>query len=276
MFSDFGDKILLAFLAVDSAVQALWRHVLVDLKGLPVWVYHDGAFQPDRGKVVHALKHWGPTAGLSAKETLRCPGAVACTNETIALIVAANEAKAVFENLLAECRHEMKQTALVFVHNILARSGFTAIKLLQVTRAIPYITFHPRRIAWSFVKHSTNKVYSVEELRELLLSAGEGEHIDIQLKKLNALPACETLVVYREIESWQVNVASFKNERGQSLFKGKRMSLPIFYLHNPLLPPPIVCLSKKPSVTVRKQRSDKRIANIAYLPSIHGYLVVNS
>ncbi len=270
---DLDNRIVSAFLEVEEALQALCRHILFSLKELPAWGYHYGSetLVEDKGRILHALKHFGSALAASPQETLHCPGAIACKEETLALITTVNQAKLTFKCLIAAARLELRNEAIPFVHETLSKAGFPSIKLRHVTRTIHWINYHPRRIAWSRVKHSSNKLRTHEEIEKDLLAAGDGEHIDVQLNKLKSISSKEKLVVHREItEVWQFNVSSFKKE-GRSSFQAGRTSLPLFYLHNPELPTPKICFSQTHSLPTRKQRSDKSIEDKVFLPSVHAY-----
>lgn len=265
-----------AYEQVTSALDTLCLHLQQDLANLPVWVAEGQTFHTNRKLLLHALKHVGPTPSLTPQETYACPGAVACIPETIELIQTLNIAKDAFKAAIATIKNNTTQDLSKTIRCVLAQAGYTAIKLKQVYRHIPYIAYHPRRIAWSKGKHGLNKTISLNEAERLLLKAGQGKHIDVQLAKLATLDDKTRLVIHRDIKPcWVVNIATFK-EGTQSRFEDIKTSLPLFYLHDAECAPPVVGFSTPNERTV-VVRTDKTLEEKPFLPSIHAfrYKVVN-
>ena len=276
MFVNYGKQLILLFEEILKLISKLNRHIQIDLKGLPLWVDNgvDG-FESNRSKVMLALGNFSPTPGLSPQETFKCPGAVASTLTTLDLIEAVNTAKNAFKALVRLCHQEMQQDVSKFVRDTLAHAGYPSIKLKQVFRHIAFITYHPRRISWTKGKHTTSKLLSKQASEEMLIKAGQGEHIEIQRVRLNNLDYKAKLVQHRCIKPiWVVNVASFK-ENKRSKYEDIRTALPLFYLHDQQLPGPMVGFGKL-KVQNRKTRSDKKIESIPFLPSISVYRYKNN
>lgn len=271
MVNDTLSKALMtSYECVITTLNALCQHITDDLTNWPLSVEEEGGFKNNRSRVIHALIHFGPTPGLTPQETYSCPGAVAGTDQTIALIQQVNAAKDAFKLAVTEIKQGSKQDISKVIRALLAQKGHTAIKLKQVYRHIPYINYHPRRIAWSKGKHGLSKTISLHEAKRLLLKAGRGEHIDIQLAKLSMLDDKTRLVIHRDIKPcWVVNIATFK-EGKKSQFEDLKTSLPIFYLFDFGLEPPVVCLSE-PNQRIVKTRADKVLEAAPFLPSISAY-----
>lgn len=276
MLIDYGPPLISLFKSLLQHIDRLNTHILIDLKQLPLWV-DNGAdeFEQNRDKIIFALANFTPTEGLTAQETFKCPGVVAGTSATLRLIIAVNEAKSAFKKLVGTCHQENKQQKNnsdipKFVRNTLAHAGYPGVKLKQVFRHIPVITYHPRRVAWSKGKHTTSKYLSKHDSEKLLTKTGQGKHIEIQKLKLRRLDQKTKLIQHRPIKpGWVVNIGAFKKNK-RSKYEDIRTALPLFYLHDPRLAPPLVCFSQ-PRVQNRKMRADKLIECLPFLPSISVY-----
>ena len=271
MLVDFAPTFISRFTALLQALDALNLHIQRELSTLPLWIDNGaGEFVKNRNKVIFALGNFGPTQGLSPQETFKCPGVIAGTLDTLTLIDKLNQEKSAFKELVQACHQSTEQDCTKFVRDTLARAGHPGIKLKQVFRHIIYINYHPRRIAWTKGKHTTSKQLSIQASEKLLAKAGQGLHIEIQKLKLNGLSQQTKLIKHRAIKpGWVVNIGAFK-ENNCSAYEDIRTALPIFYLHDPQCPNPIVCFSKAREHT-RKMRIDKQIESTAFLPSISVY-----
>lgn len=269
----YSDLILETFDCYLKVTNKLCLHVHDQLKNYPVWIDDaKGNFSNDRDKIIFAIKYAGITSHLSPQEVYSCPGAVGCSAETFLLIDKVNSSKDNFKFAVQTYLRAAHGNPTKPAREILARAGHGGVKLLQVYRHIPYIEYHPRRIAWSKSKKSSHVIVTTNKAKELLLNLGNGEHIDVQLTKLGILSESDKLVIYRPLkDSWGINVSSFKDAEGLS--KAERIreeSLPLFYLHDKKLPLPMVCFSKKINRSVG-HRSDKILEEVPFLKSIHAY-----
>ncbi|MGB8286214.1 MAG: hypothetical protein WCB98_03130 [Candidatus Aquirickettsiella gammari] len=271
MFIDYVPQLICQFESLLGLLEQLNSHIRFDLAEFPLWI-DDGAdgFAPNRDKVIYALGNFGPSEALSPQETFKCPGVVAGTLETLDLIGEVNAAKDAFKALLAACHQVMNQDICQWVRDTLKYAGYPAIKLKQVLRHIPFIRYHPRRVAWTKGKHTASKLLSRQDSEQMLIKAGQGLHIDLQRIKLKGLDAQVKLVKHRQIKpGWVVNIGSFKQNK-RSQYEDIRTALPLFYLHQPQLPAPIVCFGQQ-RAKKRKLRADKQIESLPFLPSISVY-----
>lgn len=256
------------------ALDRLCLHIHDDLRDYTVWIDDgQGQMANNRDKVIYALKHFSPMINLTPQETYSCPGAVGGTLQTLVLIDAVNNEKEEFKKVVHEYNTVFKANPTKPVRQVLATAGYGGVKLKQAFRHIHYIDFHPRRIAFTKTKSSSNLVINKHQAREKLLNVGKGEHIDIQLTKLSLLSEDDKLVIYRSIKpSCVVNVATYKNNNtGHSSFIRIRSSLPLFYLHDKALEFPSVSFSAKSNRNESRARSDKKIEETPYLTSISAY-----
>jgi hypothetical protein len=256
-----------AFNAINDALNILCLHLHDDLTNYPVWVSNeDGEFTSSKDALIYALKKFTPTPGLLPQETFSCPGAVGGNAQTLELITRVNAAKDQLRMVIAACHEFLGVSAMKHIH---ANFGIGAIKLKEVYRHLKYINGHPRRIAWSKCVHNSHKIISSQESAVLLSKMGAGINIDIQMAKLSML-GDSTLVQYRRQKTQWVANFFIKGEQGTSLRGLIRTGLPIFYLHNGELVPPVVCFSdKRPRVS--KKIKHKKLENEPFLPAINAY-----
>ena len=271
---EYHEAVLSTFKAFLAALDKLCLHIHDELTGYPVWIDNGkDEFIDSRDKVIYVLKHITPSMHLSPQETFSCPGAVGASNETVDLIDRVNYAKDTFKLAVQSYITSANGNPTKPARQILASAGYGGIKLLQVYRHLPYIKFHPRRIAWTKSKKGGHVIINPTQAKEKLLKAGQGEHIDTQLAKLSLLRSPnDKLVIYRQLKTcWGINVATFKDEDGHSItHRIREESLPLFYCHDKTLPIPIVCFSKKTNRNV-EVRSDKQLENLPFLKSIHAH-----
>lgn len=270
MYSEYGELIIQAFEKVVIELKRLCLHLYDDLMGLPIWIANTGNQFENNRKGVFCLENFNPTSGLTSKETFSCPGVIAGTSETLKRLEVVHQSKDALKKVIADCKSALGNRAHRFVHDILARAGYPAIKLKQVYRHIYSINYHPDRIAWCKGKSSSHKVITQEEAKTLLAEAGQGSHIDIQIDKLKTLKPGEKLVIRRPVRAnWVVNVTA-TSEMG-ALHEDFRTSLPLIYLQDANKPPPIVCFSTLSNRDETSIRSDRKIELTPFLPSIKAY-----
>jgi hypothetical protein len=268
---EFYADIISSFELLLKALDKLCEHVLNDLQQYPVWIDNgQGQFIHRRKQAVYAIKHISPCINLSPTETFVCPGVMGATVKTFALIDKLNKSKDDFKQTVLKYKDICKRNTTRPVREILAIAGYGGVKLMQVYRHITYVDFHPRRIAWSKSKNATYNRISITAARKMLLKAGQGKHIDIQLSKLGLLKPHQKLVIFRQTRDyWGVNIATFKNQYGHSKnYRLRDESLPLFYLHDKKLSEPIVCYSNKIKSNIR---SDKKVEKNVFLKSIKAY-----
>ncbi|MBN2689911.1 MAG: hypothetical protein JXR42_04885 [Gammaproteobacteria bacterium] len=110
---------------------------------------------------------------------------------------------------------------------------------------------------------------SKQEAQAALLKAGKGEHIDVQLVKLDMLEATAKLAIKRIIRpSWAANITS--GDKGHRQHQKIISSLPIFYLAKPKTAQPVVTLSNKTNRR-SKVRTDFATELEPFLLSISAY-----
>ena len=258
--------------AINDALNILCLHLHDDLTDYPVWVSNgEGGFTSSKDQLIYALKKFTPTPGLLPQETFSCPGAVGGNARTLELVKCVNAAKDHLKTVIADCQEFLGASAMKHIH---ANFGIGTVKLKEVYRHLKCINGHPRRIAWSKCIHNSHKVISSQESAALLTKMGTGTNIDIQMAKLSMLGE-STLVQYRRQKTQWVANFFMKNEQGASLRGLIRTGLPIFYLHDNELTPPVVCFSNK-RPRVAKNIKHKKLEAEPFLPAINAYRKLKS
>lgn len=267
--------IITAFEAVETCLNTLCLHIHDTLQDYPLYVDKDNrelVSEPDL--VIYALKHLKPTPGLSPQQTFACMGAVGCTLDTLTLIDTVNAAKDNFRRIIDTYLKQLSPTKrdTTIIRDILARHGHPSIKLKQVYRHIKYLTYHPRKISFTQVAHSTHKPVTRPMAEKLLHEVGEGKHIEVQLAKISLLGPQDKLIIRRDIhDCWLVNVATFKNNEGRSTFSKIWTSMPLFYVLDEKLPYPHVSFSNRYDKHKKGPRADKMLEDKPFLTSISAY-----
>lgn len=273
--SDIEKGIIEAFDEIWLGLQKLSEHVKDDLAMLPLWVDNGaGELVTERSRAIEAIKHIKMSEGLRPQETLACVGAIGCKKETLLLLSVINQAKDKFKGLvqlyLAHYQADKSRDTSV-IRDLLASHGYAQVKLKQIYRHIQYVNYHPRRISFNYVSHSSQKAVSKAKAEKLLMAVGQGENIEVQLRQLQSLDSKERLVIYHEMNCWVASVATFKNEYGRSKTEQLRTSIPLFYVHDTRLPLPAVAFAKKYEREQTGARADKLIDETAFLPSIRAF-----
>lgn len=269
------DAIITAFEAVEKCLNALCLHIHDALQDYPLHVDKGNkelVSEPDL--VIYALKHLKPTPGLSPQQTFACMGAVGCTVDTLTLIDTVNAAKDSFRRIIDTYLKQLSPTQrdTAIIRDILARHGHPSIKLKQVYRHIKYLNYHPRKISFTQVAHSTHKPVTRPMAEKLLHEVGEGKHIEVQLAKISLLSPHDKLIIRRDIhDCWLINVATYKNNEGRSTFSKIWTSLPLFYVLDEQLPLPQIGFSKIYDKHKKGPRADKMLEDKPFLTSISAY-----
>ncbi|MDR9440160.1 MAG: DNA replication terminus site-binding protein [Halomonas sp.] len=243
----------------NEMADAIWlRHVLLD-----VW-YQDG--QDGRATRSHV-------------------GLVAANEKVMEAVARVNATKKAFAALLAEIRREaptlipeikailpFRQPAL---HNHLKGTGLARLHLKQCWRAIPLAEAPVARIrlAWYASGRSIKRLTVREAEQKLLALDSEAPHVRIQLQRLAGIPDGEPLAqVQSQAPLMRANLfyrAPLEDGRSR---RAMNIALPLFVpsldgrLPDHNLPP-----SHPPETRTRARRSDERLEDTAFLPSLRVY-----
>lgn len=226
------------------------------------------------------------------RETRSCYGLVMADQQLIDLAHTVNKAKDSFKALVQQVqvinkdwwlqeksrlnsRHENLRQKLYF-------TGLSRIHLKQLYRHIPILPQRPEKIGFTWYSNGRSiKRLSVAQAQAKLLAMGEDKsHIQQQLQNLNTLPEHEVLAqIQTQVPVVRANlVYKILNDKGHSetVRKAMNVSLPILVPdeNNPLLPSFNQIDDQPPAARTRVARSDFKICENAFLPSlrVHRYL----
>lgn len=212
------------------------------------------------------------------RETRMYPGLVAITPHQITYANEINLAKDRFRKTV----QKIKADDSVFWREIqgklarryktlndqLSREGLSRIHLKQVFRHLPLVVSRPEKVGFSWYTsgRSIQKITTNEAYDLLCKLNTESTHIQIQLERLASLPSNEPLArVQKQAPVLRANIV-FANKQRRSL----NVSLPLLFPNEGQIDLPDFNIPPEtpPAVRQRLVRSDNRIEDEAYLPSI--------
>ncbi|MDN3649714.1 DNA replication terminus site-binding protein [Reinekea marina] len=150
----------------------------------------------------------------------------------------------------------------------LTRDGLARIHLKQVFRHLPLVVSRPEKVGFSWYTsgRSIQKITTKDAYDLLCKLNTESAHIQIQLERLAALPSNEPLArVQKQAPVLRANIV-FANKQRRSL----NVSLPLLFPNEGQIDLPDFNIPPQtpPAQRQRLVRSDNRIEDEAYLPSI--------
>jgi hypothetical protein len=253
---------------------------------LPAWVSMDKESRDGletRAKAVQLYSALWYQDDQDGRETLTCPGIVGASSKTLETAITCNEAKDAFKNavlalktlskpevhaLMADLNHRHEEVA-----RAMKRMGAARLNLKQAYRHIPFLQERPLKIGFTWSKQGrTIQRTTVAEARSLLERRVETPQIEMELQRLAGVPSSEILARARSVSPHlRANVVFGANHRGT---KRRLMQAPLPIMV-PLTPteslPDFVPVDPKPMAGSRLQRSDVRIEEEMFLPSIRVY-----
>lgn len=217
------------------------------------------------------------------RETLTCPGIIGATTETLTAARQCNDAKDAFKTAVLALKALPKpevNALLVDLHKrheavttAMKRMGATRLHLKQAYRHIPVLDQRPEKIGFTWSKQGrTIQRTSVSEARRLLQQRRETPQVQLELQRLASLPEHEVLARVRRVcPHLRANLV-FAGPGGLTKRRLMQAPLPI------LIPlqagerlPEFVPIAPEPVGSLRLQRSDVRIEEEVFLPSIRAY-----
>ena len=226
------------------------------------------------------------------RETRSCYGLVMANEEIISLAREINVAKDEFKKLVQQVQKTDKDfwlsqkaqlnTRHQSLRNQLYYTGLGRIHLKQLYRHIPILEHRPEKIGFTWYSNGRSiKKLTVAQAGAKLLAMGEEKsHIQQQLQQLNTLAQHETLAqIQTQVPVVRANlVFKLLNEKGhaETVRKAMNVSLPLLVPEeeNPLLPAFNEIDEQPPIARTRIARSDFKICEEVFLPSlrVHRYL----
>ncbi len=254
---------------------------------LPAWVarteeeVHDGL--DVRIKAVGLYQALWYEDSQDGRETLTCPGIIGAGAATLTAAQACNESKDAFKTSVLALKTLTKPNAravLLDLHKrheevaaTMKRMGAARLNLKQAYRRIPLLDRRPEKIGFTWSKQGrTIQRTTPAEARRLLERRRETPQVLLELRQLTGIPPNEVLARVRSVcPHLRANIV-FVNPNGQVRRRLMQAPLPILV---PLQPgerlPEFVPIPPVPVGSLRLQRSDVRIEEDVFLPSIRAY-----
>lgn len=241
--------------------------------------------RPDADWLRNALLDIWYEDGRDGRVTRSYIGLIAADNALVDRVIAVNTAKQRFGNLIGQIQAsdpkligEIK-SSLPKRHEALnahlGGRGMARLHLKQAWRHLPLADAEVLkvRMAWYSSGRSIRKV-TVSEAEQMLHGLDtEATHIRVQLKKLAGIPSGEPLArVQRQAPLMRANLFFREPLEDGRLRKAMNAALPVFLpspdgqLPHYNRPPPF-----PPEKRLRAKRSDEKLEEEPYLPSIHVY-----
>lgn len=154
------------------------------------------------------------------------------------------------------------------LNEVLSREGLNRLHLKQVFRHLPLVVSRPDKVGFSWYSSGRSiKKISKKEAYEMLIKLNtESQHIRIQLERLAGLSDSEPLArVQKQAPVLRANLV-FSDKKRRSM----NVSLPLFFPQSgrATLPEFNIPPTTPPAARSRLVRSDNRIMDEAFLPSI--------
>ncbi len=223
--------------------------------------------------------------GQDGRATRSHVGLVAADDALLAAAAEVNAAKADFAARLAHIRDHHPpllaeaKAVLPFrhpeLHDHLRGSGLARLHLKQCWRAIPIAEAPVARVrlAWYSSGRSIKRLTVREVEKKLLALDTDAPHVRIQLRKLAALPSAEPLAqVQSQAPLMRANLFYCEPLEDGRTRRAMNVALPLFLpaprgrLPDHNLPP-----AAPPQSRTRARRSDEKLEDTAYLPSLRIY-----
>ncbi|QEM82011.1 DNA replication terminus site-binding protein [Halomonas binhaiensis] len=252
--------------------------------GLPAWSF-DQPQGVDAKWLKHVLSDVWYEDGQDGRATRSHIGLVAVNEATLKKACAVNTAKADFAKVLADIRKEAPtlvpeiKAVIPFrhpeLHTHLKGTGLARLHLKQCWRALPIAEAPVAkvRLAWYSSGRSITRLSVAEAERRLMALDNAADHIRIQLKRLAGIPSQEPLAqVQRQAPLMRANLffaeplANGKTRRALNVALPLLVPCPSGKLPDHNIPP-----SSPPVERKRARRSDERLEDEMFLPSLRVY-----
>jgi hypothetical protein len=237
-----------------------------------------------RGKAAYLYQALWYEDSQDGRETLTCPGIVGASPVTLDMARALNAAKDAFKGavlalkalpkteagrLLDDLHRRDDQVALA-----MQRMGVARLNLKQAYRHVPILDRRPLKIGFTWSKQGrTIQRTTVAEARRLLEQRRESPQVLVEINRLTSLPESECLARVRSVcPHLRANIVFASG--GPPARQRRLMQAPLPILV-PLRPgealPEFVPIAPEPLDSPRLRRSDVRIEDTLFLPSIRVY-----
>ncbi|MGF1526352.1 MAG: DNA replication terminus site-binding protein [Candidatus Competibacterales bacterium] len=252
-------------------------------ESLPAWVSRSEQERLDevavRVKAVAVFSALWYEDGQDGRETVTCPGLIGASRDTMAVAGACNDAKDAFKAAVLALKRMPRlklqdimgdlQTRSPLVGLAMRRMGVARLNLKQAYRHVPLLDARPLKVGFTWSKQGrTIQRTTVAEARQLLERRRESPQVQWELAQLDGIPEGEMLARVRRV---------CPHVRANIVFPAdhdppRRLIQAPLPLLLPLAPgeplPEFVPVPVEPTPTPRLQRSDVRLEEEAFLPSV--------
>jgi hypothetical protein len=275
-----------------------FQHLLTDLNQFCATVHHDyrlpawvsrteqevHAGLDVRAKAISLYQALWYQDSQDGRETLTCPGIIGASPPTLEAAHACNAAKDAFKAAVLQLKTLSKAEAGLIMTDLhrrneevataMKRMGAARLNLKQAYRHIPLLVRRPLKIGFTWSKQGrTIQRTSVGETRRLLERRRETPQVELELRRLTSLPDSEQLARVRGVcPHLRANIVFADGGRASQRRRLIQAPLPILVplqANEPL--PDFVPIESEPQDSPRLRRSDVRIEDDVFLPSIHVY-----
>ncbi|MHB0777679.1 DNA replication terminus site-binding protein [Halomonas sp. WWR20] len=240
---------------------------------------------PDAEWLRRALFDFWYLDGQDGRVTRTYVGLIAADSSLMEAVARVNAEKVAFASLIRQVQEtkpgmiaEIK-ASLPFRHPMLnehlKQQGLARLHLKQSWRHIPVADTELSKVRMSWYSSGRSiQRFTVNQVEKMLLSMDvDAPHIRIQLKKLASIPSGEPLArVQRQAPLMRANLFFRQPLNDGRLRRAMNVALPLFVpspdgrLPDYNIPPPF-----PPEKRVRAKRSDERLEEEAFLPSLRVY-----
>lgn len=249
---------------------------------LPAWVSRTDAEleqgQDMRFKAIALYQALWYEDGQDGRETLTCPGIVGASAETMAAAHTCNDAKDAFKAAVLNLKSLSKPEAEIAMADLhrrneevasaMQRMGAARLNLKQAYRHVPLLDRRPVKIGFTWSKQGrTIQRTRVTEARRLLERRCETPQVQLERQRLAEIPESEMLARVRSVvPHLRANIVFDAEGTERRLMQAP---LPILIpLQSGERLPEFVPISPYLTGSLRLQRSDVRIEEEPFLPSI--------
>lgn len=236
-----------------------------------------------------ALSDFWYAGDQDGRHTRPYVGLVAASRETIKATMAVNEAKGSFKQALSILNKydralipaikESLPKRHSHLHENLVGAGLARLHLKQTWRTLPLVNVPVNRIrlSWYSSGRSINRITAKDAEALLMKLDTNATHIKIQLKKLAALPDSEHLaIIQKQSPIMRANIFYETAMAGGQDRRAMNVAMPIFILSSDGRLPPCNIPPETPKENrTRAVRSDNRLDDAPYLPSIRAHSYIN-
>jgi len=233
-----------------------------------------------RIKAAHLYSTLWYEDGQDGRDTINCPGIVGVGVDTIQVIQLANAAKEAFKSAVLALKSVTRTEANSVMDELnrrneeiattMRRIGAARLNLKQAYRRIPLLEERPLKVGFTWSKQGrTIQRTTVAEVRSILERRMITPQLQAEMERLRSIPSSEVLARVRTVcPHLRANIVFISDN---NKLKRRLIQAPIpiaVYLRPGEQLPDFVPVDLEPTGGRRLQRSDMRLEDEAFLPSV--------